>query len=456
MYCDPKLYNEDGSLTIPNEFFSSDETRNVKQSCEPGKHFMDYCNQCVCGSDGQHAACTRIYCSPDIFNKDGSIKVHDISKRDVAQICEPGKRFKDHCNDCLCARDGTAAACTKMTCPPNVFNKDGSLNLPHGLSMNALLRESRDVTQQICEPGKRFKNYCNDCLCARDGTAAACTKMACPPNVFNKDGSLKIAHELSKDALLREKRDVTEEICEPGKRFKNYCNDCLCARDGTAAACTKMACPPNVFNKDGSSRLPRDILNNPLLRQERKLSEEKIICEPHAHYKDDCNDCECSADGLRAVCTFKLCLPKITKEKRSVSFEDSRTCESGKTFKDDCNECVCGDNGRTALCTTKLCFPAALRIANSASIESPIRVCEPGKSFKNACNDCKCSGDGAHALCTLKHCPAETYLRKRRQAIEPASQICTPGRRFKKGCNSCVCGDDGITASCTLILCIGN
>ena len=34
--------------------------------------------------------------------------------------------------------------------------------------------------KQFCEPGKRFKQDCNLCLCSEDGATAACTLKACP------------------------------------------------------------------------------------------------------------------------------------------------------------------------------------------------------------------------------------------------------------------------------------
>lgn len=43
----------------------------------------------------------------------------------------------------------------------------------------------------VCEPKTNFKQGCNNCFCALDGSGFACTKMACPPDVYNEDGSLK-------------------------------------------------------------------------------------------------------------------------------------------------------------------------------------------------------------------------------------------------------------------------
>ena len=45
--------------------------------------------------------------------------------------------------------------------------------------------------KKVCEPGKLFYNYCNQCACALDGSAFACTKMYCDKNTWNKDGTLK-------------------------------------------------------------------------------------------------------------------------------------------------------------------------------------------------------------------------------------------------------------------------
>ena len=50
---------------------------------------------------------------------------------------------------------------------------------------------STSTAETVCEPGKRFNEYCNLCACSHDGKSKVCTQMMCPPNVFNKDGSLR-------------------------------------------------------------------------------------------------------------------------------------------------------------------------------------------------------------------------------------------------------------------------
>lgn len=56
--------------------------------------------------------------------------------------------------------------------------------------------------EQVCEPGKAFKDYCNTCSCSKDGTNFACTLMFCDETIWNKDGTLKM--------------NVTEASPEPG------------------------------------------------------------------------------------------------------------------------------------------------------------------------------------------------------------------------------------------------
>ena len=132
------------------------------------------------------------------------------------------------------------------------------------------------------------------------------------------------------------------------------------------------------------------------------------ICEPGAFHKDDCNECQCSPDGLRASCRLKLCIPPIIKDNKFESIENFwKMCEPNSIFKNDCNQCKCSEDGRTVNCTINLCIPAFMTNSSSDTIKSPIVVCQPGKSFQDQCNDCKCSEVGTRALCTLKDCTTE-------------------------------------------------
>lgn len=46
-----------------------------KKICSPQSTFKDYCNTCACSDDGLSFVCTKMYCDPEVYNQDGSLKV---------------------------------------------------------------------------------------------------------------------------------------------------------------------------------------------------------------------------------------------------------------------------------------------------------------------------------------------------------------------------------------------
>lgn len=64
--------------------------------------------------------------------------------------------------------------------------------------------------EKVCEPLTKFKDYCNDCTCSKDGTFYACTLKACDENIWNKDGSLKIDLEATTVGAVDEIEKATE------------------------------------------------------------------------------------------------------------------------------------------------------------------------------------------------------------------------------------------------------
>ena len=142
---------------------------------------------------------------------------NDILQNKPKQICQPGTPFRNYCNYCFCSKDGTKFGCTRMFCDTNAWNKDGSLKVD---SVSEKIEESKitseeveedddepefslrmlpiESSRRVCEPRKNFKSYCNTCFCSEDGTSYSCTKMACDPQVWNEDGSTKIVPELAK------------------------------------------------------------------------------------------------------------------------------------------------------------------------------------------------------------------------------------------------------------------
>ena len=47
----------------------------------------------------------------------------------------------------------------------------------------------------------------------------------------------------------------TEPFCQPGKTFKNDCNNCKCSDDGLSAVCTLKVCEKHQIQKRGEEFL---------------------------------------------------------------------------------------------------------------------------------------------------------------------------------------------------------
>lgn len=195
--------------------------------CEPNTNFMKYCNHCRCSPDGLIAACTRMACPRDIFNLDGTLKPQPTNLLQAPEkdekVCEPGSRFKESCNHCTCSDDGKMKFCTRMSCE---------------FLENRVKKSSDDDLSQICEPNSTFKDYCNHCRCSANGKAKACTRMLCPEGAFHKNGT--------RIPQVQMAAQTQEQVCKPGEKFKEGCNSCKCSKDGLMKMCTMMKCPEDL------------------------------------------------------------------------------------------------------------------------------------------------------------------------------------------------------------------
>ncbi|XP_058793974.1 protein psiR-like [Phymastichus coffea] len=338
--CNSCVCSKDGKTAACTDMMCPKE--EVKKLCEPGKQFnMDDLSSCICNKDGMTAMCTlglqiygksrhltksNEYCtsgsifSPDLYNirhcsEDGTNAMCYLQVCPVEQpktVCEPRKSFKNYCNTCFCASDGLSYSCTKMDCDKNIWNKDGSLKVV----------AKKPVTNQVYEPRKAFSEHCNTCVCSDNGLSAMCTMIWCDEKIWNADGSTKM-------------RVNTKHVCEPLKNFKNYCNTCSCSEDGQSFECTKMYCDKNIWNQDGSTKL--------IVK-----STEDRVCTPNSHFKEQCNICTCSEDGLSKFCTIIACGP--------LDNETKPVCTPRSTFSPDgCNICKCDEFGTDFVCTFKFC-----------------------------------------------------------------------------------------------------
>ena len=131
-----KFFESDPVMKILTDGRAKFPTEYINETCEPKKSFMNYCNYCMCGSNGKHAICSTVDCHPGIFDKNGLLKlINDTfnnrisnDNRNDQPTCEPNSVFPYYCNICGCQKNGISRFCTQMLCPVGVFGRNGIVN----------------------------------------------------------------------------------------------------------------------------------------------------------------------------------------------------------------------------------------------------------------------------------------------------------------------------------------
>jgi len=205
-------------------------------------------------------------------------------------------------------------------------------------------------------------------------------------------------------------------------------------------------------------------------------------------------------------------MPAGAQNNGAVPYAEEAECEVNTTWKEDCNNCWCMENGMKA-CTLMGCdgFPESNGDATKTSGAMPAGAqnngampagaqnmggavpyaeeaeCEPNSTWKEDCNDCWCMADGFKA-CTKMGCNAESNsdATKTSGAMPAGAQNegampagaqnnggmpagaqnmggavpyaeeaeCEPNSTWKEDCNDCWCMTDGFKA-CTYMGCDG-
>lgn len=109
-----------------------DAVNNLLSECdEPGRRSMiGSCQECVCSENLQIKCSITENCKngDNIYKKKVDDKVKNENKKPIGnQKCVPYSNFRDECNSCSCSDDGMHVACTKRYCRPGQFNKDGTI-----------------------------------------------------------------------------------------------------------------------------------------------------------------------------------------------------------------------------------------------------------------------------------------------------------------------------------------
>lgn len=266
---------------------------DVVKVCQPGATWNDGCNDCRCTDTGV-ALCTQRACLP----------APSLEPAQQAE-CKEGDVWQEDCNTCRCANG--RKACTYKLCLGGGQDRPDPNN---------------------CTPGATWKQDCNSCRCTPTGRAA-CTLMAClgggNGGTNNGEGP------------------VVGNECTPGTSWRQDCNGCRCTATGRAI-CTQMAC-----------------LSKRSVKPERVGDE----CTPGTTWKKDCNTCTCESSGL-ASCTKIGCVHELLEvrdehavvadaEPSAPAAETSeRRCAQGEVWKQACNTCRCTTDGLPA-CTKMRC-----------------------------------------------------------------------------------------------------
>uniref|UniRef100_A0ABD2W0W0 Pacifastin domain-containing protein n=1 Tax=Trichogramma kaykai TaxID=54128 RepID=A0ABD2W0W0_9HYME len=288
----------------------------TQDACKPGSFFKLDCNMCSCSTDGSIAACTMMAC-PKIKDEPKIQPVDTLRKTAPKQMCEPLKPYRDYCNECVCSSDGTLSICTKMFCDKNVWNKDGSMKIDSS-------KKQQQQQQQVCTPKSRFQENCNSCLCSDDGLSKFCTMMDCdalklptrqqkqicsPRSTFVEECNTCVCSEdgLSKACTMKfcskDNSEIVDEAaaqqCQPGMTYSpDGCNTCICNKYGTASACTFKLCVNDAIT------ITRD---EPNVRAWGPKYNQGDSCTPNSVFYSECNQCVCLKDGKSAYCTFMWC-----------------------------------------------------------------------------------------------------------------------------------------------------
>ncbi|XP_068625014.1 uncharacterized protein [Battus philenor] len=286
--------------------------------CKPNTVFYRDCNSCICLSNGE-ALCSATSCRESNIPKKSDL----LSGKE----CSPGSEWTSQCNECHCTAEGYSS-CTEMKCP--------------GQEDERVLR---------CAPDTVWMNDCNTCWCTSEGRAM-CTRMGCnalPGLDLQVDVSDKETSKPESSASLSRKTRASlqeaPKACQPGQEFRMDCNKCLCDNEGQDFSCTRIDCNALNNNNNGGSRSKRET-----------TEEISTTCTAGSVFRQSCNVCRCSADGLHATCTTHDCEATDTYDGFNAPDSDPNfRCNPGEQFKHDCNDCTCSADGKSVFCTLLLC-----------------------------------------------------------------------------------------------------
>lgn len=126
--------------------------------------------------------------------------------------CEPGTTFMEDCNKCRCGPDGQKA-CTRKMCPPNELSDDSQvrLDVQNGESLSSADEKDEIHVQtngQVCSPNEIKMKDCNRCRCANNGIGWFCTRRACPQRA-------KRSSPLRKRSVLPVRRSEVTTVAIP-------------------------------------------------------------------------------------------------------------------------------------------------------------------------------------------------------------------------------------------------
>merc|ERR1719334_2367863 len=185
-------------------------------------------------------------------------------------------------------------------------------------------------------------------------------------------------------------------------------------------------------------------------RSLRKRRETGHQCDPDSEWRDSCNVCVCTPEGV-PVCTRMNCAMRARSDfnwswgaaasiATSEAASDLRRRCSSAPFElvkkgDECNECVCNGN-KLPVCTQIACGtsrethgPAPTIIgppgsddfpSTSSSSSSPAEdECKPGTSWRIECKDCHCDENKRQICEEAASCGDEENEEEEQTSVKP-------------------------------------
>ncbi|KPJ07735.1 hypothetical protein RR48_11291 [Papilio machaon] len=310
------------------------------ERCKKNSHVLNDCNWCWCDDSTYQYRCSARVCGQvDMFGHfNDAIKEINVgmegkgSWRSTESACVPGAYYRRGTVLCVCNEDGYWP---NPVCR-DIFRILHSVEVTRGIEVTQKCEPTKlyllstfqssltPIDDYECQPGTKYSRDCDVCYCEKQNgvTAFSCTIKQCNP---------------------KPKMDLVVTDCVEGTIYERNCLICRC----DILEVKRETCI--VDKRCSKIRGDKEIHTNGL---------ELLYgyCQPLHIYTNNCNICQCAANGKLWKCTTNNCVKPapIIVDLVPVLPKYPDPCPKGGSYKIDCNVCFCLDNGN-AICTTNDC-----------------------------------------------------------------------------------------------------